>query len=118
MLGVFILCFASVANATNEHPAKAEHFSMLELNRRLSALILEKYPNAHIDSDVFLITACNLQSMKDASINSSIKPRPDSADFILRLSVGVDLPQTQHMLFTPYPHIVSKTTSGNDMILR
>lgn len=107
-----------LAYAADEHPAKTEHFSMLELNRKLSALILEKYQNAYIDSDVFSINACNSQLMKDTStdnhscLDSQVKPLPDSADFILHLSVGVDFNHQQKILYSPGSFDVSKSVTG------
>jgi hypothetical protein len=118
ILGVLILCFAPLANATNEHSVKAEHFSMLDLNKKLSALILEKYPNAHVDSDAFSINAYNLQRMKDAPnknhscLDPSVKPRPNSADFKLHLSVGFDAAHQQQFLYTSGSFVVSKSSLG------
>lgn len=93
---ICIVCFGNKAHATNEHNAKAEHFSMLELNRKLSAMILGKYPNSHIDGDNYYIDACNSVFNEDSTkqqqpcLDPRVKLRSDSKDFKLRLRLQSD----------------------------
>ena len=116
---LLIATCTQMAIAADERPAKAEHFSMLELNTKLSALILDQYPSAHIDSDVFSINACDSQRTKDATndnhscLDSQVKTHPDSADFTLHLSVGVDMAPQDQMLYSSGSFAILKSVDGN-----
>jgi len=108
--GIAILSTAQIAQAKEIKPS---HFSMFELTEKISKIILDKYPNSRIDTSAYTINACNVESPNEPSqscVSSDTQPRSNSAEFTLRLSVGVDLNPIQRMLFTPKPRIVLKST--------
>jgi len=113
--GITILGVTPLAQAKEITPS---HFSMYELKNKISEIILDKYPDSRVDYSALSIDVTDVKCSEDPSkdhdscVGLDLKPRPDSADFTLRLSMGVDLSQTQQMFFAPEPYVVLKTTVG------